>query len=251
MSHYLNRVSLNIDLMDKQDLLRRTAESARLNGIDFFSALTRGSQYRVEAMLFRIAHRLGYIAPSPSRLAVARQAPMEKIPIVFEPQASMYCDPVLVLDFQSLYPSLIIAYNMCYSTICGKVLSGNPDDETEIMKEKMQSKTKSRVKTSSSSSSAAAAAVATTAAEVFEEDLIMMPQTTGKLGIVQYPQEHTANAIRKYMTHSNNSPSNNSNDITAKYSHVTWMGSGMHHKQPICMPNGSIFVPKATKEGKT
>jgi hypothetical protein len=35
--------------LDKLDLVRRTAESARLYGIDFFSVLTRGSQYRVRS----------------------------------------------------------------------------------------------------------------------------------------------------------------------------------------------------------
>jgi len=50
--HVLRLAELNVLLMDKLDLMRRTSESARLYGIDFFSVLTRGSQYRVRWQLF-------------------------------------------------------------------------------------------------------------------------------------------------------------------------------------------------------
>ena len=43
--------SVSLSLMDKLDLIRRTAESARLYGIDFFSVISRGSQYRVEVRI--------------------------------------------------------------------------------------------------------------------------------------------------------------------------------------------------------
>lgn len=56
--HLYRLVSVNLDLLDNMDLVRRTAESARLYGIDFFSVLSRGSQYRVEAVMLRVAHKL-------------------------------------------------------------------------------------------------------------------------------------------------------------------------------------------------
>src|SRR5699024_4592358 len=35
-------------------------------------------------------------------------------------QSDFYTSPLLVLDFQSLYPSVMIAYNYCYSTFLGR-----------------------------------------------------------------------------------------------------------------------------------
>jgi len=101
--------------------INRTSELARVFGIDFFSVLSRGSQYRVESMLLRLAHTQNYIAISPGSQQVASQPAMECLPLVMEPQSRFYADPVVVLDFQSLYPSMIIAYNLCFSTCLGKV----------------------------------------------------------------------------------------------------------------------------------
>lgn len=45
----------------------------------------------------------------------------ETIPLNLEPNSGIYRDPVVVLDFQSLYPSICIAYNYCFSTCLGKI----------------------------------------------------------------------------------------------------------------------------------
>ncbi|KAH7655786.1 DNA-directed DNA polymerase protein [Dioscorea alata] len=54
---------------------------------------------------------------------------MECLPLVMEPESGFYADPVVVLDFQSLYPSTIIGYNLCFSTCLGKV---TPSRETVL-----------------------------------------------------------------------------------------------------------------------
>lgn len=43
-------------MLDQLDLVNRTAELAKTFGIDFYSVISRGSQYRVESMLARLAH---------------------------------------------------------------------------------------------------------------------------------------------------------------------------------------------------
>jgi len=52
---------------------------------------------------------------------------MECLPLVMEPESGFYSDPVIVLDFQSLYPSMIIAYNLCFSTCLGNVVPSKAD----------------------------------------------------------------------------------------------------------------------------
>lgn len=43
------------------------------------------------------------------------------MPLIMEPASAFYTSPLLVLDFQSLYPSIMIAYNYCYSTCLGRI----------------------------------------------------------------------------------------------------------------------------------
>lgn len=129
--YWLKRAALNLEIISKLQLITRTSEMARLFGIDFYSVLSRGSQYRVEAVMLRVTKRKNFLLVSPSRTQVAGQAPMECIPLVMEPHSSFYPDPVVVLDFQSLYPSLIIGYNLCYSSLMGRLKDGlNPELES-------------------------------------------------------------------------------------------------------------------------
>ncbi|KAI5067558.1 hypothetical protein GOP47_0018086 [Adiantum capillus-veneris] len=126
LEYYMNRARLSLQIMDQLDLVNRTSELARVFGIDFFSVLSRGSQYRVESMMLRLAHSQNFLLISPSRQQVAAQPAMQCLPLVMEPESRFYTDPVIVLDFQSLYPSMMIAYNLCYSTCLGKIVLDNP-----------------------------------------------------------------------------------------------------------------------------
>nr|XP_043618935.1 DNA polymerase zeta catalytic subunit [Erigeron canadensis] len=127
IEYVLDRARLNFQVMNQLDMINRTSELARVFGIDFFSVLSRGSQYRVESMLVRLAHTQNYLAISPGTQQVACQPAMECLPLVMEPESGFYADPVVVLDFQSLYPSMVIAYNLCFCTCLGKVTPSKPN----------------------------------------------------------------------------------------------------------------------------
>jgi DNA polymerase zeta len=123
LDHFLTRVQLNLDILEANDIVPRTSEQARLLGVDFFAVISRGSQFKVESTMFRIAKPENFILVSPSRKQVGQQNALECLPLVMEPQSAFYSSPVLVLDFQSLYPSVMIAYNYCYSTCLGRIVS--------------------------------------------------------------------------------------------------------------------------------
>jgi DNA polymerase zeta len=123
LEHFLTRVQLDLDILEANEIVPRTSEQARLLGVDFFAVISRGSQFKVESTMFRIAKPENFILISPSRKQVGQQNALECLPLVMEPQSAFYSSPVLVLDFQSLYPSVMIAYNYCYSTCLGRIVS--------------------------------------------------------------------------------------------------------------------------------
>ncbi|KAI8058211.1 hypothetical protein BDF22DRAFT_664475, partial [Syncephalis plumigaleata] len=121
ISHFFNHITYKLELLEARQVIETTSEFARVFGVDFMSILTRGSQFKVESLLLRVAKLSNYVLLSPTRKEVAGQRALEYIPLVMEPYEGYYKDPTLVLDFRSLYPSLIIAYNICYSTCLGNL----------------------------------------------------------------------------------------------------------------------------------
>ena len=123
LRYYMARTRLDIEILEANELVPRTSEQARLLGVDFFSVFSRGSQFKVESIMFRIAKPENFLLVSPSRKQVGGQNALECLPLVMEPQSAFYTSPVVVLDFQSLYPSVMIAYNYCYSTFLGRIVN--------------------------------------------------------------------------------------------------------------------------------
>ena len=106
-------------LMDCFMLLYNTIGMSRVSGVPMTMVLTRGQQIKVTCQLLRYCKNLGLILP----YTPPRNGDVEKFDgaTVLDPVIGFHKDfPVSVLDFASLYPSIMIAWNLCYTTLVSK-----------------------------------------------------------------------------------------------------------------------------------
>lgn len=73
--------------------------------------LERGQQIKVFSLVVRKARDMGYLCPS-SAVPVTKAEGYEGAHVL-PPVVGFYADPVVCVDFASLYPSIIIAHNLC------------------------------------------------------------------------------------------------------------------------------------------
>lgn len=106
---------LPLKIFNKLSMLISTSELVRVCGVPLEYHLSRGVSIKVFHLLLRKANELGYILPDITRNNLNDIDTYEGA-IVIEPERGYYEEPVAVLDFASLYPSIIIANNICYST---------------------------------------------------------------------------------------------------------------------------------------
>lgn len=119
LQHVAALAALSLEVADALEIFPRAGELSRLFGMDILSGFTRGTQLRVESLLMRVAHAGGFRLLSASQEQVRAQPALECLPLVMEPSSGFYWDPVLVLDFKGMYPSLIVAHNFSFDTCLG------------------------------------------------------------------------------------------------------------------------------------
>lgn len=104
-------------LMDKLMCLVNYTEMARVTGVPFNYLLARGQQVKFISQLFRKALEQHLVIPNLRNEASEEQY---EGATVIEPTRGYYNVPVATLDFASLYPSIIQAHNLCYTTLLNK-----------------------------------------------------------------------------------------------------------------------------------
>ncbi|AMA67369.1 DNA polymerase catalytic subunit [Vespertilionid gammaherpesvirus 1] len=89
------------------------SEIAKIAKIPTRRVLTDGQQIRVFSCLLDVARQQNYILPVNKNV----QNETYQGATVIDPIPGFYNTPVLVVDFASLYPTVIQAHNLCYSTM--------------------------------------------------------------------------------------------------------------------------------------
>ena len=103
-------------LMDKLMCLVNYTEMARVTGVPFNYLLARGQQVKFISQLFRKAREQQLVIPN----IVGKDEQDYEGATVIEPVRAYYDVPIATLDFASLYPSIIQAHNLCYTTLLSK-----------------------------------------------------------------------------------------------------------------------------------
>ncbi|KAF6743062.1 delta DNA polymerase [Ephemerocybe angulata] len=104
-------------LMDKLMCFVNYTEMARVTGVPFNYLLSRGQSTKVLSQLYRKANSVGYVIPSMKGEGTDEQY---EGATVIEPKKGYYDVPIATLDFSSLYPSIMMAHNLCYTTLLDK-----------------------------------------------------------------------------------------------------------------------------------
>ncbi|XP_065303581.2 uncharacterized protein [Dermacentor albipictus] len=155
----VQRALMPLKLMIKFNTMMTILEISNITGVPMRYVYSKGQQVRVMTLIAREAHarrmlfptmkkpgkneQQGYCSDYPcdfndsddeeeasaKKPASTRKRKAESSDLnntgyqggkVLEPKVGLYQDPVCTLDFASLYPSIIIAKNLCYSTLLPK-----------------------------------------------------------------------------------------------------------------------------------
>ncbi|XP_077358619.1 DNA polymerase delta catalytic subunit isoform X1 [Festucalex cinctus] len=107
---------LPLRLLQKLMCVINYMEMARVTGVPLTYLLSRGQQIKVVSQLLRQAAKQDLVMP-----VVKSQGGEDYTgATVIEPEKGYYSIPIATLDFSSLYPSIMMAHNLCYTTLLQK-----------------------------------------------------------------------------------------------------------------------------------
>jgi len=126
---------VTFDLMDKLSILQLTKQLTNIAGNIWVKSLQNSRADRCEMLVLHEYKKAKYLLPDKIQnkgeklddfldenedAATKQKGPQYSGGLVLEPIAGLYDNIVILLDFNSLYPSIIQEYNICFTTVSRK-----------------------------------------------------------------------------------------------------------------------------------
>lgn len=102
-------------LLDKLMFIYNYVEMARVTGVPLSFLLSRGQSIKVLSQILRKSRQKNLLVPNIKGQS-SGQDTFEGA-TVLEAKSGFYEKPIATLDFASLYPSIMMAYNLCYCSL--------------------------------------------------------------------------------------------------------------------------------------
>lgn len=118
-------INLPQRLLDKCNYIATYMLMALVAKVPVQYILLKGQQIRTYSLIADICNQLGYVLPSGENIANTYVPDDYEGAFVITPLSGFYDEPVFTNDFKSLYPTIMRAYNLCYSmnVVCIKIQS--------------------------------------------------------------------------------------------------------------------------------
>jgi DNA polymerase delta subunit 1 len=102
-------------ISEKLRLIQNSIEMAKATWVPIAYLSERGQQIKVFSQICRKARELGFMVPT---IKIDKNTTSDyQGATVLDAQTGAYYNPITALDFASLYPSIMRAHNLCYSTL--------------------------------------------------------------------------------------------------------------------------------------
>ena len=137
-SYCVRDTELPLMILDKTCVIIELIEAARLTGVTLDTLFNKKQTVRAETLLYYNMHvseerysipeeRIRFVK-DPNIAALFRGEHGREGALVLEAEASFHSQPICVLDFAGLYPSIIRGWGLCYTTLIldPKYLSTTP-----------------------------------------------------------------------------------------------------------------------------
>jgi DNA polymerase delta subunit 1 len=106
-------VRLNQLLYDHCKFLQGNIQLSNIVWVPYSFLITRGEQIKVMSLILKETLDLDFVIPN----IISYKMEYEGATVLNPKRCGVYSGPIITLDFASLYPSIMMAQNLCYMTI--------------------------------------------------------------------------------------------------------------------------------------